>query len=278
MMLAPAELLARFGGVARGVLLQQYGCSRRVLADAAARGTIRRVRPGVFALPTTDRKVVTAAAHGGELTCADALRANRVWVLSDPDDVVHVWLGRAGRRHPHDRCACVVHHSPGTSGVGYASVATALIHAYRCLPAEEFFAAYESAWNRRLLTASDRRRIATELPQAAQWMLRFARSDAQSGLESLLRFRLHLLGIRLECQVQIGQVGRVDFVAGGRLILEVDGRENHHSAERRHSDLVRDAASSALGYETLRFDYSLVVHHWDQVVPAIIAAIGRIGD
>ena len=109
-------------------------------------------------------------------------------------------------------------------------------------------------------------------------MLQLARSDAQSGLESLLRFRLHLLGIRLECQVQIGQVGRVDFVVGGRLILEVDGRENHHSAERRHSDLVRDAASSALGYETLRFDYSLVVHHWDRVVPAIIAAIGRIGD
>lgn len=56
MMLAPAELLARFGGVARGVLLQQYGCSRRVLADAVAHGTIRRVRPGVFALPTADRK------------------------------------------------------------------------------------------------------------------------------------------------------------------------------------------------------------------------------
>lgn len=277
-MLAPADLLSRFDGIARGTLLQQYGCSRRVLADAVNAGSIRRIRPGVFALPTVDLKIASAAAHGGELTCADALRARRVWVLSDPDEGVHVWLGRAGRRHPHPGCACVAHRSPGTSRVGYASVATALIHAYRCMPAEEFFAAYESAWNRRLISASDRRRIAEELPQAAQWMLQFARSDAQSGLESLLRFRLHLLGIRLECQVQIGQVGRVDFVVGGRLILEVDGRENHQSAERRHIDLARDAATSALGYETLRFDYALVVHHWDEVVPAIIAALGRIGD
>lgn len=241
-------------------------------------GRIRRVRPGVFALPTADPKVVAAAAHGGELTCADALRARGVWTLSDSDDRVHVWLGRAGRRHSHPGCACTAHHSPGMARVGCASAATALIHAYRCLPAEEFFAAYESAWNRRLLSASDRRRIAAELPAAAQWMLQLARSDAQSGLESLLRFRLHLLGIRLDCQVAIEGVGRVDFLVGSRLILEVDGRQNHHSAERRHNDLVRDAAASALGFETLRFDYALVVHQWNMVVPAILAAMGRIGD
>lgn len=277
-MLTPADLLAHFDGIARGVQLQEYGCSRRVLADAVTLGRISRVRPGVFALPTADPKVVAAAAHGGELTCSDALRERKVWLLADPDDEVHVWVGRAARQHPHPDCECVVHHSPGTSRVGHASVATALIHAYRCLPAEEFFAAYESAWNRRLLTASDRRRIADELPRTAQWMLQLARSDAQSGLESLLRFRLHLLGIRIECQVPIAGVGRVDFVVGDRLILEVDGRENHRSAERRHNDLVRDAAASALGFETLRFDYALVVHDWGQVVPAILAAIRRIGD
>src|SRR5690606_38969729 len=162
--------------------------------------------------------------------------------------------------------------------VGYASVATALIHAYRCLTAEAFFAAYESAWNRRLITASDRRRIRQELPKKAAWMLDLARSDSQSGLESLLRFRLRLLGISLECQVDIDGVGRVDFVAGGRLIIEVDGKENHAGAERRHNDLVRDAAASALGYETLRFDYSLVVYNWEVVEDAILPALARIGD
>ncbi|MFD5224653.1 DUF559 domain-containing protein [Microbacterium sp. NPDC058342] len=276
-MLAPEDLLSRFGGVARGTHLQQYGCTRWRLSDAVARGRIRRVRPGVFALPSADRKLVLAAAHGGELTCADALRAHGVWVLPGEDDGVHVWLGRAGRPHAHRDCGCVVHHSPGTAKVGLAAVPTALIHAYRCLSEESFFAAYESAWNRRLLSASDRSRIRDALPRAATWMLDLARPDAQSGLESLLRFRLHLLGIRLDCQVGIPGVGRVDFVAAGRLIIEVDGRENHAGAERRHSDLRRDVAASALGYETLRFDYALVVHDWDAVVRAILPAIGRAG-
>jgi very-short-patch-repair endonuclease len=277
-MLTPEELLTRFGGIARGTHLQRYGCTRDHLSSAVRDGRIRRVRPGVFALPAVDPKITTAAAHGGELTCADALRARRVWILPDADDEVHVWLGRAGRRHPHSGCACIPHRSSGTAQVGYASVATALIHAYRCLTEEAFFAAYESAWNWRLITASDRRRIRAELPKKATWMLDLARSDSQSGLESLLRFRLHLLGISLDCQVDIDGVGRVDFVAGGRLIIEVDGKENHASAERRHNDLVRDAAASALGYETLRFDYSLVVYHWDAVVAAILPALTRVGD
>ncbi|BDZ39162.1 endonuclease domain-containing protein [Microbacterium suwonense] len=276
-MLTPEELLAHFGGIARGTRLQQYGCTRDHLSSAVRDGQIRRVRPGVFALPRLDEKVVTAAAHGGELTCADALRARRVWILPDADDEVHVWLGRAGRRHPHSGCVCISHRSAGTAQVGYASVATALIHAYRCLTEEAFFAAYESAWNRRLITASDRRRIRAELPKKATWMLNLARSDSQSGLESLLRFRLHLLGISLDCQVDIDGVGRVDFVAGGRLIIEVDGRENHASAERRHNDLVRDAAASASGYETLRFDYAQVVYNWDAVVRAILPALSRTG-
>jgi very-short-patch-repair endonuclease len=276
-MLTPKELLSRFGGIARGTYLQRYGCTRDHLASAVRSGEIRRVRPGIFALPSSDVKVATAAAHGGELTCADALRARRVWILPDENDEVHVWLGRAGRRHPHAGCVCIQHRSVGTAQVGYASVATALIHAYRCLTEEAFFAAYESAWNWRLITASDRRRIRAELPKKAAWMLDLARSDSQSGLESLLRFRLHLLGISLECQVDIEGVGRVDFVAGGRLIIEVDGRENHAGAERRHNDLVRDAAASALGYESLRFDYSLVVYNWEIVVDAILPAIARVG-
>src|SRR5690606_7715617 len=117
-----------------------------------------------------------------ELTCVDALRARGIWILPDADEEVHVWLGRAGRRHPHSGCRCIVHRSAGTSQVGLASVATALIHAYRCLTEEAFFAAYESAWNSRLITASDRRRIRAELPKRAAWMLDLARSDSQSGL------------------------------------------------------------------------------------------------
>ena len=274
-MFDPVVLLDRFGGVARGTFLQRYGCSRQQLARESNSGRITRLRAGVFAVPRADPAIVSAAAHGGELTCAGALRRHGVWLLDVPAPQAHVWLGAAGRRHPHDSCRCVTHYSAGRAGLGLATPATALIHAFRCLSHEAFFAAYESAWNRRLLSAADRARIRRELPKSAHWLLDLARADAESGLESLLRLRLHLLGITLVCQVEIDGVGRVDFLLEGRLILEVDGKENHEGPSRRHRDLMRDSAASALGYESLRFDYAMIIHDWDRVVAAIRAALNR---
>lgn len=273
-MMDAAYLLARFGGVARGSELQKYGCSRTNVAAATDAGAIRRLRRGVFALPAADAGLVTAALHGGALTCAAGLRAHGVWVLPHPDGQVHVWMGRSGRPHEHEGCTCTTHYSPGSGALGLAPVVACLIHAYRCLDGEAFFAAYESAWNKRLIGAHDRARIRRELPRSAHWLLDLARPDAESGLESLIRLRMHLLGIRLDCQVLIPGVGRVDFVLEGRIILEADGRENHTHA-KRHADLGRDAAASALGYETLRFDYAIIVHDWPTVVAAILPAIGR---
>lgn len=274
-MMKPADLLDTLGGIARGRLLQQYGSTRSQLADATRTGAIRRIRPGVYALETTDPKIVVAAAHGGALTCADALRAYGIWVLPSVDHDVHVWLGRSGRTHPHASCECIPHHSPGTAGLGLAPVAAALVHAYRCLDQEAFFAAYESAWNKHLLSSHDRKRIRRELPKSTHWLLDLARSDAESGLESVLRLRLHLLGIQLDCQVVIDGVGRVDFVAERRVIIEVDGRLNHAGHDMRHKDLTRDAAASHLGFETLRFDYAMIMHDWDAVAHAITSAIAR---
>ncbi|MGO2932668.1 DUF559 domain-containing protein [Microbacterium sp.] len=66
----------------------------------------------------------------------------------------------------------------------------------------------------------------------------------------------------------------MDFVIGGRVILEADGKLNHRG-DRRHKDLMRDAAASALGYETLRFDYAMIIHDWERVVAAILPALVR---
>jgi len=86
------------------------------------------------------------------------------------------------------------------------------------------------------------------------------------------------MGIALECQVELSTVGRVDFIVGAQLILEVDGKENHESAAMRHKDLKRDAAASALGYETLHFDYAQVIHDWPSVQAAIVGALIRLRD
>ena len=269
----PAAVLARCL-VARGTDLARFGCTRAVLSGALRRGEIIRVRSGVFASPRASADVVAAAEHGGALTCAKALRAQGVWTLDD-DMQPHVSLGAGGRSHPHAPCDCVAHYRPGPMRLGMADVEQALIHAFACYGDELFFAAYESAWNKGLIGSAARARIRATLPRSAEWLLDFARADAQSGLESILRLRLHLMGIALTCQVKIPDVGRVDFVIEGRIILEADGEQNHGSTEQRHRDRWRDAAASRQGYETLRFDYALIIHHWAMVAAAILAALAR---
>ncbi len=159
--------------------------------------------------------------------------------------------------------------------LGAAPVEAALVHSYGCHGDEHFFAAFESAWALRLIGAAARRRIRAALPASARWLVDLARHDADSGLESIVRLRLHLLGIRVQTQVTVDGVGRVDFVVEGRVILEADGKRNHDGSSERHRDLRRDAEASRLGYETLRFDYAMIIHKWDVVIAAIMSALAR---
>lgn len=272
-MLDAAHLLDQLG-IARGTRLKKYGLTRQQLAAEVNTGRIRRLRAGVFASHTVAADIVAAAAHGGTLTCEAALRHYDIWTIA-AEPVPHVWMGTDGRVHPHDDCACVSHFFQGPTRFGLASVEMALLHVFRCVGDEAFFASFESAWRKRRLPRAARARIRAELPASARWLVDFARADADSGLESLVRLRMHLLGIRLDCQVLIDGVGRVDFVIDGRLIVEVDGKENHASSERRHKDLVRDAAASRLGYETLRFDYAQIIYDWPAVQASILNALRR---
>ncbi|MGL4257902.1 MAG: DUF559 domain-containing protein [Microbacterium sp.] len=270
------DIIEHHGGVVRRSALLARGASKRAIATAVNRAGIVRLREGVYAVPTADSQILDAARHGGEVACVSALRAHGVWVL-ETRGRLHVWLGGKGRRHTHKNCRCIDHHDAGGAAFGIAPVALALVQAAGCCDGETFFAAYESAWKKGMLSRTDREWIRRTVPARTRWLVDLARPDADSGLESLLRLRLIRLGVALECQVSILGVGRVDFVAAGVLIIEVDGRENHDGASLRHKDLVRDAAAAALGYETLRFDYALVVHEWHTVEKAIVARLRRHG-
>ena len=276
-MLDPQILLDHLGGVAHGTVLQRFGMSRPELTKAVRAGGVERLRPGLYATPDLNGDVRCAAVHGGALTCAPALRSHGIWVLSE-DVRPHVWVGRRGRVHAHAECRCKSHFFRGTVAVGRVSIETALIHLHRCEGDESFFASLESALRQRKLSRAALQRVRAALPAYAQWLVDLAQRDADSGLESILRLRLHFLGLVLSTQVSIDGVGRVDFVIGDRLIFEVDGKANHASNTHRHQDRVRDAAASALGYETLRFDYAQVIHDWPSVQAAILAALTRLHD
>lgn len=193
-----------------------------------------------------------------------------------PHRGTHVWLARVGHERSHDSCDCVAHWdglATGARGGTRVDVARALRQLAFCLGEEAFFVTYESALRLGALTRREQLSLRASLPASFGRLFELAQPTADSGLESLMRYRLFLLGITVEGQVDVPGVGLVDLLIGDRLLLELDGSENHDGPVKRHKDLRRDALAAALGYETLRFDYALVLFEWEVVEAAIVAKV-----
>jgi very-short-patch-repair endonuclease len=270
------SLCRGYGGVARSGLLRAAGATAAELASAVRDGTLVQPRRGLYAVPPVDPALGEALAHRGKLACVSAARRCGLWVLdAGPDGIPHVWTDPERHVAPVEGCRCVMHRDHRLPGGDISSVGIvhAVIQVAWCQGDEAFFVVFESALRQGILPDRDRSLIRERVPATMRWLVDFARADADSGLESLVRLRLHLLGIDGLTQVPIPGVGIVDFVLGDCLIVEADGRT--HDGPNRHRDLVRDAAAMALGFVTLRFDSAMILHDWDLVQQAILAALGR---
>lgn len=280
---AAVGAVTRMGGVARTSVLLAARVPAHALTAAVRSGQLLRPRQGVYALPQTPAGVLESLSHCGVLACVSAARDYGIWTLDDGvDEAVHTWISPD---HRPTRIAidpdtgaigcCETHRdraidAPDIRRVG---VLQCLRQILACRGAEPFFAALESAMRQRLITATGIARLRAELPQRYRWLVDFARWDSDSGLESILRLRLHRVGLVLASQVRIPGVGDVDFVVEDCLILEADGAT--HEGESRHKDRIRDAVAMVLGFVTLRFDSALILHDWELVESAVLAAISR---
>lgn len=254
--------------------LRAAGRSRAWVRSALSHGSLVRVRRGVYASSDACAAAVAAAAHGGAPACVFAARHLGIWVLDD-DPAPHVWMNADGHPAHPDGCGCVEHwdEAPVAARFAMPSVPRILRQILGCCGIEAFFVALESALRRRLITRAGIGWLRAHTNDAAREAITLARSDADSGLESLLRWRLRMRGLRIRSQVRIVGVGTVDFLIGDRLIVEIDGRLGHDGESERHKDLVRDANAAAWDYVTLRFDYAMVMHDWELVEGAILAQV-----
>lgn len=161
----------------------------------------------------------------------------------------------------------VVHWRPGSSDNRVVSgLVDALADYSRCGAPLHALASVDSALRLRPHLRSELR--------AAGLLRDGVDGRCESGTEFMAWHRmLRSLGARR--QVGIPAVGRVDFMLGERLIVEIDGREFHDTASTFESDRRRDAMLSALGYRVLRFSYTQVVERWAEVETAIRAALAR---
>ncbi|MBN9605381.1 MAG: DUF559 domain-containing protein [Actinomycetales bacterium] len=150
------------------------------------------------------------------------------------------------------------------------SVLDALLTAMLCQHPIDAVASVDSALHLGLVRMSDLRPHCRDARRRR--ILDLVDSRAESGLESIVRVALVLAGLRVESQVVIAGVGRVDLVVEGRVVVETDGAA-FHRGPRRHVDYVRDSATAVGGLTPLRFDAAQVLDDLPSVMQAVIAAV-----
>ncbi|GAB3282206.1 type IV toxin-antitoxin system AbiEi family antitoxin domain-containing protein [Sinomonas notoginsengisoli] len=249
----PLEYLRSLGGVARTATLLRAGITKRQVASLAEFGS-KPVR-GVIALPDSNPDFHFALVHNGLLTCGSAAQWHGLWIRDRPV-----------RRHlavVHARITGFTAHRtirlPGHETLPVASVEDTVLHALGCLPVHEAVSVAESAVRagrvdrgmlERMLTSSRNTRARRALSLVT------GTADSQPEVEARLLFASR--GWRVESQVIVANVGRVDFIIEGIIIVEIDGHAFHGARDAFVEDRRRMNEALLLGYVTLRYPPEVV--------------------
>jgi very-short-patch-repair endonuclease len=279
----PLMSIARLGGLAATHELAADGISRGRLVALLRLGRIIRVRQGWYARPGLHHELLSAARVGGILTCCSALRVADFWVVNDhrlhiavePNDC-QLRSPRDHRRRLRSTHQVTVHWRPFSgerpSRLLLGPVA-ALADLAICTTPALLTASADSIVHKQPELLVQVRQLALRLDSSARAALLDVDGVCESGTETLFWLRMRQLAPQR--QVAIAGVGRVDFLFGRRLIVEIDGEEFHAGSKEFESDRRRDALLSARGYRVLRFSYHQVIERWPEVHAAVLAAILR---
>lgn len=255
-------------GVLTAAQLLHLGWSKAQIARAVREGLLVRLRPGWLARPDANASVVAAVRGGGCLSCASALRARQVWV---PER-----LGRAHVRYPKraGKRGCSRVGGPAAVTQAVDDVETAFRCLLRCGAAEDVVVVADSLLHLGRATRSDLERWCARAPQRIRRLL--LRVDvAESGTESMVRFRLRALGMTVRPQVAIWSGMRVDLLVGDRLVIECDSNKHHSSWAQQQADRARDRALVARGYRVVRLTYQQIHDDWPAAERDILAVVRR---
>ena len=106
--------------------------------------------------------------------------------------------------------------------------------------------------------------LRAEFSRQRDWEVRIlletVRRSTASPLEVCARFHLLNAGLRVETEVELPGVGRVDFLIDGWLVLEIDGFAFHSGRGQYRTDRQRWNAAAAGGWITLRITAEMILH------------------
>ncbi|WP_306232576.1 DUF559 domain-containing protein [Agrococcus beijingensis] len=240
--------------------LRAQGNARAAIEEGLRLGLLVRARRDVYAwLPAPD-PLVAALRIGGRLACASAAEALGLWVPRDRRLHVHVWDGSTRLRDPKDRRrrleqrdGVVLHWEdldPHDGSRCTTSVGSAIRCIAECCGIVEAVRVADSALQRNVAGRAEVARALEGLRWNELPAIDAVDGKCGSGYETDAKLLLLAAGLVFEQQVVIAKVGTVDFVLGGCVIVEVDGRETHESTFEQ--DRARDAEAMLQGYLTVR--------------------------
>lgn len=194
--------------------------------------------------------------------------------------------GRRGLRHGVHRYSTPLPPSHVTRrfGLPVTTVARTVVDLARTLTFAEGVIAADSALFRGLAVPIDLWAVAADCRHTwggimADRVVQFATAFAESPLESLARVVFDeavLPPPELQVPIYDGDrfIGRVDFLwRKHKLIVEVDGAVKYTDPQRARTQLWRDKALRAAGYEVIHVNWAEITGHPEQVVAAIWAVL-----
>lgn len=258
------------GGVVSRAVLVGIGQDGAELRRWVRQGDLSRLRPGWFSLPGADPMVVRAVHSGGVVSCVSALEFRGAW-RPLPRGVVHTRRSSYHQRQRSSLLVCQGRRDRPAPILAVDLIPEALLSASACLCPDDLVAVMDSLVHRRLLTSSDLRRLLAAEPDWVQRLVDRC-APAESGTESLVRFRLTSLGFHVRSQVWIGEY-RADLLLGDWLVIEVDSAQHHTGVLSYQADRIRDRRLLGRGYVVMRLTWEDVHLRWDAVLEDIRALL-----
>lgn len=280
-------VLAAHEGVAHVTAFLTAGLTRHQVAALFRRGALRRPRVGWYADPSLPADALRAVRVGGVL---GGTSAAKTYGLPLPEGVggelqVSVADNASRLRNSHDRTwQTAAGDEPGVrlhwherreAVRGYrVAVVDVLLQLAACVPFDWLVAAMDAALHvprngTPLIGAASWELLRDALPERLRTAWHLADGRAESPIETIVRLGLVRVGIAFELQVWMLPYHRVDFLIGGWLIVEVDGKRYHVDEETFEADRERDALLASWGYRVLRFSYRQVIEDLRGVLDVI---------
>lgn len=289
----PSTIVTELGGVATRQQLVSHGCTGFDLTVAVRSGLIRRVRQARYTNATATADAVAAARVGGMLAGPSAARSYGLW--SGFDTRLHVSVGdnsarlRTNRRPSSkpllltpdlfDR-RLVLHWLKGGAvpergpECWRVSVSTCLRQMVAWCDRETAIACLDTAITKFSLSVADVAVVLADQPDSHRVIAAGCAVGSDSGVESVVRQRLLGVDVRVEQQFKIPGVGRFDMrVVGTKILIEVDGREFHDSAEQFERDRWRNAEATRRGFTVIQLSYLRVFGDWGWCQRTVLDAI-----